>query len=90
VNLNNRIERMTMTANAMLREKKSETLVLIAPNSDVEKGWVIDVCNNYKTGKENKILRKKLEACNSLNEITEALNGYATNVPNVERSNVYK
>ena len=89
MNLTNRIERLNREANELLREKKSDTLVLIAPSVDGDKEWCIDVCHK-KNGRENVKLRQKLESCNTFDELVEALDGYTTNVPNVRRSNEYE
>ena len=90
MNLTNRIERLNREANELLRKKKSDTLVIIAPSVDSNKEWCIDVCHNTKSGKENTALRQELEACNTFDELVEALDGYTTNVPDVRRSNEYE
>lgn len=89
MNLNNRIERMTIQANEILRQKKSDILVLIAPSNN-KKGWIVDGCHNYKNGKEDIVLREQLEACNTFDELILLLDGHTTNIPNVRRSNEYK
>lgn len=89
MSLAKRIERLNFEANQLLREKKSDTLVLVIPNED-GKGWIIDGCHNYKTGKENTALKQRLEACNTFEELINELDGYATNIPNVRRSHEFE
>lgn len=89
MNLNSRIEAITNNANDLLKQKKSDTIVLIVPTDDNEKGFIVDVCH-HRSGAEDVELRSRLEACNTFDELTEELDGYATNVPGVKRSNEYK
>ncbi len=89
MNLKGRVDRLNEKANWLLRESKSDILVLILPDSDEVKGWYVDVCNNYKTGHEATALRQHLEGMQTLEEVAEALQGYATNLPGVMRSNEY-
>lgn len=88
MNLRGRIEKLNREANLLLRTKKSDTLVQIVPFDD--NNWSIEVCNDYKTGKENTSLKCRLEACTTFEELVEALDGYTTNIPDVRRSNDYE
>jgi len=89
LNLTNRINRLNEEANKMLRSKRSDTLVLLVP-WDNERGWIIDACHDYKTGEENTMLKNRLEACQTFDDIAKELDGYTTNVPEVGRSGEFK
>lgn len=82
--LTSRIERLNRKANQLLREEKSDILVMVAPSSVHEKGWYIAICHNYKTGEEKAELREQLEACNTLEEVASCLDGYASNINAVQ------
>jgi len=87
--INSRIASINEEARSLFKNRKRDTLVLVVP-WDNKKGWIIDVCHYLKKDGENLRLRRKLEACETFEELTEALDGYTTNVPGVMRSDEYE